>query len=161
MRLRDVLWIIEDLRDWSRIDWKPRLCANYSRQVQMDHILIWFLLLLSLLNLHWCLHKKRCVFDFLGIIISPLVFHSSYYWLIIAVYYFHYLFASVCWWQSLLHGFTFVRKFSDVPFFPYLSFFSNVFQWPFAFDILLVILLFFSSADITWNVSYSIFLSDV
>ena len=68
--LRNLLWMFEGLRDWTQTGWKPRFCASYQHQIQMSHILFSFLLLLSLLNLHQCLHKQCCVFAFLGLVMS-------------------------------------------------------------------------------------------
>ena len=68
--LRNFLWMFEVLRDWSQTDWKPRFCGNYQHQVQMDHIPLWFLLLLFLLDPHRCLHKQCCVFVFPAHVIS-------------------------------------------------------------------------------------------
>ena len=117
--LQNFLSMFEGLRDWSQIDWKPRFCANYQHHVQMGQMLLWFLLLLSLLNLHRCLHKQYRVFIFLDLVISlcgelavlldvsdsefakfrgkVVVSPCSYYWLISAVYHLHYFFASAAW----------------------------------------------------------------
>ena len=108
--LRNLLRMFKCLRDLIQIDWKPRFCASYLRQVQMGHIHLWFLLLLSLLNLRRCLYKQYCVFVFLGLVISfggelvalldvpdstfvkfrrkVVVFHCSYYWLICIKWFF-------------------------------------------------------------------------
>ena len=65
--LRSVLWMFEDLRDWRQIYCKSRFWSNYLRQVHMGHILLCFLLLLSLLNLQKCSHKTYCIFALLGL----------------------------------------------------------------------------------------------
>ena len=118
----------------------------------MGHILLWFLLLLSLLNLHHCLHKQCYLFVFLDLLISirgglivlldvsdsefvkfcrkAVVFHCSYYCRISTV---HQLLEGNLSCMVLLF-------FTSSMMFPSshnLSLLSNAFSWSFAFDALL------------------------
>ena len=102
--LQNLLWMFKNLREWTKNDCKPRFSANYLRQVQMDHILLYFFFTVFFTKCHQCLHKNYCALVFLALVIlhrCELVMlldvseptFETFRWLIRSVHHLYYFFA--------------------------------------------------------------------